>query len=45
MRGAAVKFRRRGEGVERLAAERGVDLGAVDLAILDALWDEVKATE
>ena len=37
------KFRRRFEAVEALAAERGVDLRAADLATLDALWDEVKA--
>ena len=31
--------------VERLAAERGVDLAALDLAGKDRLWDEVKHTE
>ena len=41
--GAAVtKFRTRFEGVERLAAERGIDLAASDLPTLDHLWDEVK---
>ena len=30
--------------VERLAAERGVDLDALSLAEKDALWDEVKST-
>ena len=44
-RGAAAKFRRRFEGVEALAAARHIDLRAADLATLDALWDEVKATE
>jgi tetrapyrrole methylase family protein / MazG family protein len=44
-RDAAAKFRRRFEGVEALAAARGVDLRAADLATLDALWDEVKASE
>ena len=44
-RGAAAKFRRRFEGVEALAAARGIDLRAADLATLDGLWDEVKATE
>ena len=44
-RGAAAKFRRRFEGVEALAAARRIDLRAADLATLDALWDEVKATE
>src|SRR2546427_2293223 len=37
------KFRRRFEGVERLAAERGVDIGRANLEQLDRLWDEVKA--
>ena len=40
---AAGKFRRRFEAVEALAAGRGIDLRAADLATLDALWDEVKA--
>jgi tetrapyrrole methylase family protein/MazG family protein len=44
-REAAGKFRRRFEAVEVLAAARGVDLHATDLATLDALWDEVKAGE
>ena len=44
-RAAAAKFRRRFEAVEALAAERGIDLRAADLAALDALWDEVKAAE
>jgi uncharacterized protein YabN with tetrapyrrole methylase and pyrophosphatase domain len=39
------KFVRRFEGVERLAAERGIVMGETDLATLDALWDEVKAGE
>lgn len=37
------KFVDRFRGVERLAAERGVDLHSAGLAKLDALWDEVKA--
>jgi len=37
------KFRRRFEGVERLAEQRGLDLGRAGLADLDRLWDEVKA--
>ena len=45
LRAATRKFRRRFEGVELLARERGVDLLAASLAQLDALWDEVKATE
>ena len=44
LREATTKFRRRFEGVERLAAARGLDLATLDLAALDALWDEVKAT-
>jgi len=44
LRAAAQKFRGRFEQVERLAAERGLDLHALDLAALDGLWDEVKAS-
>jgi MazG family protein len=36
------KFRHRFHGVERLAAERGVDMHASSLEALDRLWDEVK---
>ena len=36
------KFTRRFEAVERLAAERGVDVGRASLEELDRLWDEVK---
>ena len=36
------KFTRRFEGVERLARERGVELGRASLEELDRLWDEVK---
>lgn len=43
LRAATGKFRSRFEGVERLARERGIDLHASDLAVLDGLWDEVKA--
>jgi uncharacterized protein YabN with tetrapyrrole methylase and pyrophosphatase domain len=39
------KFKRRFEGVERLAAERGVDIGRASLEQLDRLWDETKAAE
>jgi len=39
------KFRRRFERVERLAAERGVDVGRASLEKLDELWDEVKASD
>jgi tetrapyrrole methylase family protein/MazG family protein len=43
LREATAKFRRRFVAVEALAAERGVELAALDLAALDQLWDEVKA--
>jgi len=39
------KFRRRFDGVERLAAERGVEVGRASLEQLDRLWDETKAAE
>jgi MazG family protein len=37
------KFRRRFEEVERLAGERGIDVSAAGLEILDGIWDEVKS--
>jgi len=40
---ANAKFTRRFEAVERLAEQRGLELGRVSLADLDRLWDEVKA--
>lgn len=43
LREASDKFRARFEHVETLALERNIDLHAVDLATLDALWDEVKS--
>jgi MazG family protein len=39
------KFRQRFEEVERLAAEGGIDVATAGLAVLDALWDQVKTTE
>jgi uncharacterized protein YabN with tetrapyrrole methylase and pyrophosphatase domain len=42
LRAAANKFRRRFEAIEVLAAERGIDVPGAGLAMLDALWDEVK---
>jgi nucleoside triphosphate diphosphatase len=36
-------FRERFVAVERLAAERGVELHTAGLEVLDALWDDVKA--
>ncbi len=44
LRSATAKFRDRFMAVERLAAARGTDLHTLDLAGLDALWDEVKAS-
>jgi ATP diphosphatase len=40
--GANRKFRRRFEEIERLAAERGIDVSAAGLEVLDGLWNEVK---
>ena len=37
------KFTRRFEAVQRLAEQRGLDLGRAGLTDLDRLWDEVKA--
>ena len=42
---ANAKFQRRFEGIERLAAERGLDVKTAGLGTLDALWDEVKRGE
>jgi tetrapyrrole methylase family protein/MazG family protein len=42
LRGATAKFRDRFEAVEQLATARGLELRQLDLAALDALWDEVK---
>ena len=39
---ATDKFIRRFAVVERLASERGMDLAALSLDQLDALWDEAK---
>src|SRR2546427_6445717 len=39
------KFTRRFEAVERLAAERGVDVGRASLEQLDRLWEEAKASD
>ena len=45
LQGANHKFLRRFSAMEKLAASRGLRLGGMDLASLDALWDEVKTTE
>ena len=42
---ANVKFARRFNAIERLAAERGVDVHTAGLETLDRMWDEVKHTE
>jgi tetrapyrrole methylase family protein/MazG family protein len=44
LRGATAKFRDRFRIMEAMAAEREIELAALDLAGLDALWDEAKAT-
>jgi tetrapyrrole methylase family protein/MazG family protein len=44
LRGATAKFRDRFRIMEAMAAERDIELGALDLAGLDSLWDEAKAT-
>jgi ATP diphosphatase len=36
------KFRSRFERIERLASERGIDVNAAGLEVLDQLWEEVK---
>ena len=43
--GANRKFKARFEEVERLGAERGVDLHSAGLETLDRIWEEVKAAE
>lgn len=42
---ANAKFTRRFNAVERLAAERGIDVATAGLETLDRLWDEVKRSE
>ncbi|MFW5952513.1 MAG: nucleoside triphosphate pyrophosphohydrolase [Gemmatimonadota bacterium] len=42
---ANAKFTRRFEALERLAVERGVDLGTATLDELETLWQAVKAAE
>ena len=45
LRIATAKFRRRIQACEALARERGIDTRTAGLAVLDALWIEVKAAE
>lgn len=40
---ANAKFQRRFAAMQRLAAERGIEVGRATLDELDKLWDEVKA--
>jgi MazG family protein len=40
---ANMKFVERFQAVERLAAERGIDVKTAGLEVLDRLWDEVKS--
>lgn len=42
---ANAKFQRRFEAVERIAAERGIDVRTAGLEALDRIWDEVKSEE
>jgi tetrapyrrole methylase family protein/MazG family protein len=42
LRAAAQKFRSRVGAVERIAAERGIDMAAAGPDVLDQLWNEVK---
>jgi tetrapyrrole methylase family protein/MazG family protein len=44
LRAATQKFRDRVVAVERLAAERGIDMHGADLDTLDALWNDVKGS-
>ena len=42
---ANTKFQQRFQAVERLAAERGIDVRTAGLETLDQLWNQVKETE
>jgi MazG family protein len=42
---ANVKFARRFREIERLAAERGIDVRTAGLEVLDGMWEEVKREE
>lgn len=45
LRRATEKFTARFRAVERLAAERGLDVATAGLEVLDGLWNEVKASD
>lgn len=42
---ANTKFEQRFVGIEKLAAERGININEAGLEVLDSLWDEVKNRE
>jgi len=42
LRGATDKFKARFQAIERLAVSRGIDVASAGLAMLDAMWNEVK---
>jgi uncharacterized protein YabN with tetrapyrrole methylase and pyrophosphatase domain len=42
---ANAKFISRWSEIERLAAERGIDVRTAGLAVLDGLWDDAKQIE
>jgi len=42
---ANAKFERRFVEIERIAKERGIDLGTAGLDALDSIWNEIKAGE
>jgi MazG family protein len=42
---ANLKFEKRFAGIEKLAKVRGISVPDAGLAVLDSLWDEIKATE
>lgn len=42
---ANAKFQARFEGIEKLAAARGIDVKTAGLEVLDALWEDVKRGE
>lgn len=42
---ANAKFEGRFKEIERIARERGLDIGSAGLEALDSIWDEVKAAE
>ena len=45
LRDATAKFVRRFIALEKVAAERGLDVGSAGLEVLDGIWDEVKGRE